>query len=259
MRTTNTFKYRGVAILALVAVSAIANTAPAASWGDLTGTFVYDGTPPKPKALVITADVKAFGMLGLVDESLMVDPKTRRVANVVVYVRTREVDVHPDYAKNVKKELRFDNKGGRFAPHILPVWLDKQQVLLCNSDSVPHSSKFAPFGDKELSKLIPPAGSVDHKFAVPQIIPVPVSCAIHPWMKGYVLPRNNPYVAVTAADGSFKLEKLPAGVELEFQVWHEKSGYVAIDGWPRGRFKIKLRSGVNRLGTNKIPAKLFEK
>ncbi len=58
---------------------------------------------------------------------------------------------------------------------------------------------------------------------------------------------DNPYFAVTADDGSFEIANVPAGVDLEFRVWHEKSGplqEVLVDGeskkWSRGRFKEKF-------------------
>ena len=80
-------------------------------------------------------------------------------------------------------------------------------------------------------------------------------------MKAYVLPSASPYVAVTAEDGSFTLANLPAGGELEFQVWHEKSGYVIPpdSGWKRGRFELKITAGANKLGTIKLDPKEFEK
>ena len=43
-------------------------------------------------------------------------------------------------------------------------------------------------------------------------------------MKAYMLPRENGYFAVSADDGSFEIANLPAGEELEIQVWHESAG-----------------------------------
>jgi hypothetical protein len=233
----------------------------AEEWGDLTGKFVYDGPAPTPKPVLVDADAAVFGKLGLVDESLLVDKKTGGIANVVVYVRTKDVAIHPDYEKKAEKEktLKFDNKGGRFVPHILPVWIEKQSICLCNSDDVPHNSNLQPFGDTPINPLLPAKGEIEHKLSVEQMIPQTVTCNIHRWMKGYVLPRSNPYMAVSAADGSFKLEKVPAGTELEFQAWHEKSGYVATPDWNRGRFKLTLKAGANDLGTVKLKPALFEK
>jgi hypothetical protein len=248
----------GLALLALVCLAGVGS---AQEWADLTGKFVYDGEAPTPKPIVVDADVAEFGKLGLVDESLVVDKKTKGIANIVVYVRTKDVAIHPDLAKNVKKEIKFDNKDGRFVPRVLPLWLEKQTLCLCNSDKVPHNSNIQPFGDTGVNPLIPAGGEVEHTFNAEQIVPVPVSCNIHRWMRGYILPRANPYAAVTGTDGSFTLAKLPAGVELEFQVWQEKSGFVEAKDWKRGRFTMTLKPGrdENTLGTVKVDPKVFDK
>ncbi len=249
-------------VLALaVAVLAAAPASRAEEWGDLTGKFTYDGTPPEPAKLVVTADKEAFEKLGLVDESLVVDKDTKGVANIAIYVWTKDVKIHPDLEESAKKSptLRFDNKGARFVPRVLSVWLGKQSLCLCNSDPVPHNTNIQPFGDTPLNPLLPPKAEVDHKFAQEQRAPIPVKCNIHPWMTGHILPRNNPYVAVTAKDGTFKLEKLPAGVELEFKVWHERRGYLKAKDWKLGQFKMTLKPGKNDLGEVKCKPELFEK
>jgi hypothetical protein len=63
-------------------------------------------------------------------------------------------------------------------------------------------------------------------------------------------------MCVSKPDGSFKIEKLPVG-ELEFQVWHERSGYVATPEWSRGRFEMEIKPGANDLGTIKLDPALF--
>ena len=73
-----------------------------------------------------------------------------------------------------------------------------------------------------------------------------------------LLPREHPYVAVSALDGTFKISKLPAG-ELEFQVWHERVGYLATPSWKRGRLKMTIKPGVNDLGTIELDPALFDK
>ncbi len=106
--------------------------------------------------------------------------------------------------------------------------------------------------------MIPAGKSFELDLKKEQRIPIPVTCNLHPWMKGYVLARNTPYVAVSGKDGVFKIDKLPLG-KLEFQVWHEKAGYVAIPGWKRGRFTVKIDKGVRDLGDITLPATLFKK
>lgn len=242
---------------------ALLSTPVSAQWGDLTGRFIYDGAVPTPAKINVTKDAAICGKTPLVDESLVVGEEGG-VANVIIYVRTRKVKVHPDYDAMKDEKPLLDNIGCRFEPHILPIWLG-QTLELHNSDPVPHNSNISPLGDKAANPLIPSMGSVEHKFRRKQTVPVPVSCNIHPWMKAYVLPAESPYVAVTGTDGSFTLVNLPAGKELEFQVWQEKSGYLTPTGsgipkgWKKGRFKLKIADGANDLGTIKLDPSLFEK
>jgi hypothetical protein len=55
--------------------------------------------------------------------------------------------------------------------------------------------------------------------------PLRVSSDLQPWMRAYWIVSNHPYVAVTDADGRFRIENLPAG-EHTFRVWHERTGFL---------------------------------
>jgi hypothetical protein len=48
-------------------------------------------------------------------------------------------------------------------------------------------------------------------------------CDVHPWMTGYVGVLSNPFFAVTGDDGTFTIDKLPAGT-YTLEAWHERSG-----------------------------------
>ena len=75
-------------------------------------------------------------------------------------------------------------------------------------------------------------------------------------MRGYVLCRDNPYMAVTKPDGSFEIKLIPAG-EHEFQFLHEEVGYLLAN--PNGRgchFPIKA-SETTDLGEIKLDPKVF--
>ncbi len=231
-----------------------------AQWGDLKVKFVYDGTPPKPNAIAADKDPQVCAAHPLFDESLIVDPDSKGIANVVVYVRTKGVKVHPDYAKTANDKLVFDNKGCRFEPHVLTIQLT-QTLELHNADPIGHNSNLQPLGDTPVNPLLPGGGAATYKFNRAQTIPVPVTCNIHPWMKGHILPRDNPYAAVSAKDGTLEIKNLPAGAELEFQAWHEKAGYLAVTNpaWATGKFKMTIKPGMNDLGTVKVPPSLLTK
>ena len=68
-------------------------------------------------------------------------------------------------------------------------------------------------------------------------------------MKGRLIVRANPYFAVSQKDGTFEIKNLPAG-DIEFVVYHEKSGYVTdaeVKGekvnWPKGVMKVTIEAG----------------
>ena len=241
---------------ALLGLSALLPTEASAQWGTLKGKFVLDGDAPKLVNPDVNKDVEVCGKHMLVNEELLVDAN-KGIANVVVYVRTKGVQVHPDVAAAATKPVVYDNKGCRFEPHVLAVTIG-QPLVIRNSDPVGHNSNGSPPGDTPFNPLIPAnGGEFEYKFKRGQQKGVPVTCSIHPWMKGYVLPRDNPYVAVTNDKGEFEIKNLPAGEELEIQLWHEKAdnGLEADSKWPKGRQKLKVTAdGVVDLGEIKVSA-----
>jgi hypothetical protein len=53
--------------------------------------------------------------------------------------------------------------------------------------------------------------------------PIKVQCDVHPWMSAYWIAMEHPYVAVTDANGGFKITDLPPG-DYEVEIWQEKLG-----------------------------------
>jgi len=53
-------------------------------------------------------------------------------------------------------------------------------------------------------------------------------CDVHPWMTGYVAVATNPFFAVSGDDGSFTIDKLPAGT-YTVEAWHERLGTRTAD------------------------------
>ena len=244
-----------VAVAALLSQSSVTPSASAQQWGTLKGKFVFDGPAPAPVALRIDKDPECCKVKHN-DESVQV-AADGGLANVVLYVRTPKVAVHPDYEKTAKDDVVLDNKTCHFEPHIVVVRLT-QTLLIKNTDTCGHNTNVAPLGDTAINPLLPPAGEFKHTFRRQQNLPFPVSCNIHPWMKAHVLVRDNPYFAVSAADGTFEIANLPAG-DLEFQAWHEVKGYLEHTGWPKGKFKHSIKAGDNDLGTIKLSPALFKK
>jgi hypothetical protein len=148
----------------------------------------------------------------------------------------------------------LDNKECRFAPHIITMQAG-QTLVLKNSDSVSHNTKASPKSNSEFNVSIGPNSTQEIKSILKkESIPFKVVCSIHDWMAGYVVVTEGPFAAVTGKDGSFEIKGLPAGQELEFQVWHERGQYVkdAPLGGKKtnatGKVKLTLKPGENDLG-----------
>jgi hypothetical protein len=227
-------------------------------WGSLKGRFTFAGAAGQPKPLVVDKDTEVCskGGMKLLDRSLLIDPSSKGLANVVVFARkTSRVK-----AAVSETPLVFDQKNCEF---ISPVFAARvgQPVDVRNSDPIGHNTNIA---GSSFNQLIPAGQGTAYKPDAETGMPTMVTCNIHPWMKAYAVFRKDGYVAVSSPDGSFTISDLPAGETIEFQVWHERSsgpnGAVGLEKpdlkWtPKGRFQIKLEPDeVKDLGTLEIPA-----
>ena len=225
--------------------------------------FVFDSpSKPQPKALSITKDVEVCGKHPLVNESLLVD-SNGGLANVVLYVRNRNVEVHPDYAATANAKavlgqsrlpLRAARAGDAHQPAVHHQELRRggpqHQRRTQRERTVQRDHSRRQGSGRKARRRRTHAG---HRH-----------CNIHPWMKGYVVVLTHPYVAVSAKDGTFEIKNVPAGMPLEFQAWHEAStaGNGAVQTnrpdlkWANnGRFSVTLQPNeVMDLKEIKIPA-----
>lgn len=238
-----------------------ARAAASAKWGDLMGRLVYDGQVPERGKLKVDKDVECCGKFDIRDESLMVGPEGG-LANVFIYVRSRKVDICPELEAAVEKEVVLDNRDCIFMPHCMKIWCTRQSFEIVNSDPVAQNVAFNPMGDQAANIVLPPppdpAAKATWTFKRKQRLPVPIACNYHPWESAYILPLDHPYADISGADGTFRIANLPLG-ELQFQVWHERVGYVDTPQWNKGQFEMTIKPGVNDLGIIRLASAKFEK
>lgn len=224
-------------------------------WATLKGRFVFAGTPGDKRPLVVDKDMAICSKDGrkLYDESLRVDPATKGLADVVLFVRKASRVRNPVSTD----PLVFDQKNCEF---LAPVFAARvgQPVDVHNSDPIGHNTNVS---GSSFNQLIPSGEATVYTPNAETGMPVSVTCNIHPWMKAYAVFRKDGYVAVSLVDGSFAIPDLPAGEPLEFQVWHARSaGGLKLDQpelqWsPKGRFQVMLQPDeVKDLGTLEVPA-----
>lgn len=230
-----------------------------ASTGTLKIRFQYGGGPVEAGALNITQDAAFCGQHSLKDEKLVVHPENQGLKNVVVYVYTGRGGSEIDPVPPANKTVTFANKNCRFEPHIGVVQVG-DKILVTNPDPIGHNFNVSFFANKAVNVNVPAGESQEIVPEQAEPAPIPIACNIHPWMTGYVLVLDHPYVGVSDENGDLTIENLPAGESLVFRAFHESGAIrtVQIDGkdvdWKRSRFTVDIKAGSNDLGTLVVPA-----
>lgn len=240
-------------------------------WATLQGEFLFDQTAsPRPRQpLQITKDVAvcAPGGKTVLDRVMLVDSETRGIANVAIYLR-RARRVH-EAAQPQAESVLFDQEQCIFETHVMGMVVG-QTIQIKNSDPIGHNTNISTSAGAGFNQTIAAGQSTDYQPAREESLPAQVLCNIHPWMVAYILPRANPYFAITQSDGSFRIENLPAGEELEFQVWHERAagpGHTlvletdqakALQWSRKGRFKVTLQPDETRPLSLEVPEDAFQ-
>lgn len=216
----------GVAVIA--GMSSVAN----AQWGNFKGQVVFKGDVPKVDVLVAKGQAQKDPEVCAANENvtsqeLVIDPKTKGIANCVIYLSRKPTKIHPDLAKPPKDPIKFDNVNCVFEPHVLVVHKDSA-VHAINSDACGHNVKTNMIRNKAENQLLGPKDVVkgyEFKFRAAEFLPMKVECNIHPWMNAYWYVVDHPYAVVTDKEGNFEIKNLPAGRHT-FKVWQEKAGYL---------------------------------
>ena len=217
--------------------------AAATGWATIKGKFKIVGSAPSQgPPLAAAKQNPECSKHNVFDESLVV--KGDALIGAVIFARTPKLEVNPDLAEP-SGEVVLDNKNCRFEPHVIFARAG-QKISVKNSDPFGHNTKVESVANAGANFSLPADSVTEYSFAKEESLPVKVGCSIHPWMGAWILVRGNPYGAVSDGKGEFTIAKMPAGREIEFQLWQEKLGFlssaksdqVKIDG--KGRFKATL-------------------
>jgi hypothetical protein len=244
-----------------------------AHWADLRIQFIYDAPEPPPRKRIAPLDGENCIPESLMplSEVLIVDPETMGIENIVLYLdpKNRSItknDIHPDLRRPPAEPSVLDARGCAFEPHVF-ISQAGQKLRLMNSDQFGHNPNFNFFANDLETRMHPPGHTVELEFSKSEKAPSPIHCNIHPWMRAYVLVFDHPYTGISDRQGVLKIEKLPAGVPIDFKVWHE-SMEKSIDQvtlqdeptlWPKGIVRWTLQPGMNDMGVVKIKPEIFKR
>jgi hypothetical protein len=167
-----------------------------ADGGTVSGVISYDGTPPAPETVTVDEDVEACGGAERKAEDLLVNGSGQ---NVMVSITKVKAGKQWDFGG----EFTYDQKNCRFIPRILLI-APKSAGVVLNSDSIGHNFHTVSKGIFNVNKKVQ-------------------ACDIHSWMGGWWVVAENPYAALSDADGKFSIADIPAGT-YTVKIWHEKLG-----------------------------------
>jgi len=172
-----------------------------------------------PRRLRVALGVMALGSLapagdivGRVELTEKGGKKATDLSDVVVYVESSKAKPKP--AKEV-----LTMKGKAFAPHVLAIGAGTT-VDFPNEDPILHNVFSVSQEGFDLGLYKRPK-SAARTFDKPGVYTL--YCNIHPQMSATVVVRDNPYFAVAAKDGSFRIAGVPAG-EYRLVAYHERAG-----------------------------------
>ena len=224
-------------------------------WVPVAGRVVFpakrDIPTPRPVPGTAIKDAEFFGAVSYGD--VLIDPKTRGIANAVVWLRPDSDDrkaafpaesIQPDLAaaKPVDRIITAGRDG--FSPRVIAA-RSADRLLFTNPTPIPfnvcYQTPEAADGMTEEEprnfNVLLPAGQKYTTKALPAArVPDTFRDIIHPWAQGYVWMFDHPYFAVTDAAGQFEMTNVPAGT-WRLVIWHEKVGYL---GGAKGRLGTRV-------------------
>jgi len=233
--TLHSVASRAFAALALAGLLAL--PAQAQKWGTVTGKVIWDdGKAPANEKASIDKDKAHCESKGkILRDELIVDPKTKGVKNVVLWLidasgdQTKKIPVSQKAKEALGKSVTIDQPCCVFEPRMVPI-VEGQKLIVVNSEPIAHNIKIDGGADgPNINPLMPPKSKYAHEeYIKPRLYGIQFSCSIHAWMKGWLVAVPNPYVAVSKDDGSFTIKDAPAGKYM-LVAWHEKAGWILMD------------------------------
>lgn len=193
--------------------------------GTVSGTVNLEGTAPARALISMDADANCARTATGEAMSEEVVASSGKLQNAFVYVlEGRLTDgnkaLNSFAFPSDGQPRQLDQHGCHYVPHVIGIQTrDRLQIL--NSDQTTHNVNLqAQKNDKFNQSQTPGQAPIEYSFKRPETL-VPVKCNQHPWMRAYIGVLPHPFFAVSGADGSFTISRLPPGT-YTLVAWHEK-------------------------------------
>lgn len=188
----------------------------ASAGGTISGKVVFVGDPPAAKKIKVTKDGEKCGT-EITAEELVVGPDKGIQYAVVSVMGLKGAPPKPANPPTI------DQKGCMFHPHVLiaPVGAG---IDILNSDGILHNFHTQGVKNSPLNRAQPGfRKKMTESFN--QAETMKINCDAHPWMSGWIVVTDHPYIDATDSSGNFKISDVPAGNQT-LEIWHETLGKI---------------------------------
>jgi plastocyanin len=186
----------GIALLSLLTMAPLAWSGE--ETGTIAGTTRYVGDVPAAQKIVASDGTV------IIHNDIVVDEKSKGLRHVAAILQGKFTP-----AKK-RGPASIDQRDMLFVPRVIAVQ-EGDLVRFENSDLCNHCVKADGTRDENLFNIItPPGKSYEFRFKA-QKSPVVIGCPIHGWMRAWVYVAPHPYLAVSDAQGRFRIENVPVG------------------------------------------------
>jgi Carboxypeptidase regulatory-like domain len=175
---------------------------PVTGGGTIEGSVVFRDVVPKRK-IIPTKDLDVCG--GPREEPVIKVGADQGVESAVVYLS--------EVAKGKAwpapgKTPQIDNVKCHFVPEVQVIRPGSLEVV--NSDPMLHNTH-GYYGKRTAFNMALPNQGQRIPAELPRAGVVRVDCDAHAWMEGWIYVVDNPYYAITGADGKFSITDVPPG------------------------------------------------
>ena len=178
--------------------------------GIISGKVVFNGRVPK-RTIIPTRDKSVCG--GMRKEPKILVGPDKGVAEGVVYLK--KVKKGKPWPKESLEVPVLNQEKCRFSPRVQV--MRKGKIAIVNSDPVLHNThgylckKMGKQCKRTVFNLALPNQGQRIEKTMKRPGTVKVDCDAHGWMLGWMQVVDNPYYAITGADGNFSIPQVPPG------------------------------------------------
>ena len=199
---------------------------PVVKTGSVRGQILFDGSIQQYK--VLNPDV--------FKKAVRIDKKNLGLNDVFVFLPSAPKNF--PIAPPAKQVLSLTIQNHQFVPHCFLIQR-RQELDLTNPGPRAENFHIRSVRNFAANILIAPGRTqrIGRKhFRKRERNPIKIISDFSPKMSAYCLILDHPFAAISATDGSFVLDGLPAG-EHELQIWHERAGFLDK------KLRVKITAG----------------